>query len=264
MTTAWSTGSSERSGSKFISLNSLSPCAIRKRLRSASARARDLTTRRSVARPIWRGSLSFGLVAIPVQLHTAVRENRPNSACCTRRTSRRSNERVCQRDGKPSPGRPRQRLRIPTGRYVVLTKEDFKAAALERIAASRSATSCRPSRSTIATSIIRIPAAGQRRRACLRDLPRRAREDEADRHRQGRDPRAPAPRRRREPRRPARAHADAVRRRDRRRPESRRRSDQGPGERTALAKNLIEALASDWDPDQDDYQRNLQDVIKRS
>ena len=30
-----------------------------------------------MARAIWKGSISFGLVNIPVELHTAVRDNRP-------------------------------------------------------------------------------------------------------------------------------------------------------------------------------------------
>ena len=58
--------------------------------------------RNDVARPIWRGSLSFGLVAIPVQMHTAVRENRPKFRLLhAKDKSPIKYERVCQRDGKP-------------------------------------------------------------------------------------------------------------------------------------------------------------------
>ena len=31
-----------------------------------------------MARPIWKGSISFGLVNIPVELHTAVHDHRPH------------------------------------------------------------------------------------------------------------------------------------------------------------------------------------------
>ena len=30
-----------------------------------------------MARSLWKGSLSFGLVSIPIELHTAVRDHRP-------------------------------------------------------------------------------------------------------------------------------------------------------------------------------------------
>jgi DNA end-binding protein Ku len=55
-----------------------------------------------VARPISRGMLSFGLVSIPVQLHTAVREHRHRFRLLhAKDTSPIKYERVCQRDGKP-------------------------------------------------------------------------------------------------------------------------------------------------------------------
>ena len=87
-----------------------------------------------MARPIWRGSLSFGLVAIPVQLHTAVRENRPKFRLLhAKDKSPIKYERVCQRDGKPVAWEDLVKgYEYEKGRYVVLTKEDFKAAALEK------------------------------------------------------------------------------------------------------------------------------------
>src|SRR4051794_19526740 len=33
--------------------------------------------RRDMARALWKGSIAFGLVNIPVELHTAVRDHRP-------------------------------------------------------------------------------------------------------------------------------------------------------------------------------------------
>jgi DNA end-binding protein Ku len=87
-----------------------------------------------VARPIWRGSLSFGLVAIPVQLHTAVRENRPKFRLLhAKDKSPIKYERVCQRDGTPVAWEDLVKgFEYQRGRYVVLTKDDFKAAAVEK------------------------------------------------------------------------------------------------------------------------------------
>ena len=87
-----------------------------------------------MARPIWRGSLSFGLVAIPVQLHTAVRENRPKFRLLhAKDKSPIKYERICQRDGTPVAWEDLVKgYEYERGRYVVLTKEDFKAAALEK------------------------------------------------------------------------------------------------------------------------------------
>lgn len=87
-----------------------------------------------MARPIWRGMLSFGLVAIPVQLHTAVREHRQRFRLLhAKDKSPIKNERVCQRDGKPVAWEDLVKgYEYERGRYVVLTKDDFKAAALER------------------------------------------------------------------------------------------------------------------------------------
>jgi DNA end-binding protein Ku len=87
-----------------------------------------------VGRPIWRGSLSFGLVAIPVQMHTAVREHRPKFRLLhAKDKSPIKYERVCQRDGKPVAWEDLVKgYEYERGRYVVLTKEDFKAAALEK------------------------------------------------------------------------------------------------------------------------------------
>jgi DNA end-binding protein Ku len=88
----------------------------------------------TVGRPIWRGSLSFGLVAIPVQLHTAVREHRPKFRLLhAKDKSPIKYERVCQRDGKPVAWEDLVKgYEYERGRYVVLTKDDFKAAALEK------------------------------------------------------------------------------------------------------------------------------------
>jgi len=78
--------------------------------------------------------LSFGLVAIPVQMHTAVREHRPKFRLLhAKDKSPIKYERVCQRDGKPVAWEDLVKgYEYERGRYVVLTKDDFKAAALEK------------------------------------------------------------------------------------------------------------------------------------
>lgn len=87
-----------------------------------------------MARSIWKGSIAFGLVNIPVELHTAVRENRPKFRMLhATDKSPVSYARVCQREGKPVAWEDLVKgYEYDTGRFVVLTKDDFRAAALEK------------------------------------------------------------------------------------------------------------------------------------
>jgi DNA end-binding protein Ku len=87
-----------------------------------------------MARAIWKGSISFGLVTIPVELHTAVRDHRPKFRMLhARDKSPVRYERVCQRDGKPVAWEDLVKgFEYEKGRFVVLTKEDLKAAALNK------------------------------------------------------------------------------------------------------------------------------------
>ncbi len=85
-------------------------------------------------RPLWKGAISFGLVSIPVELHTAVRDTRPHFRMLhvTDKSPVRF-ERVCIRDGKPVAWQDLVKgYEIEKGHFVVLTKDDFKAAALEK------------------------------------------------------------------------------------------------------------------------------------
>jgi len=53
-------------------------------------------------RAIWKGALSFGLVNIPIELHTAVRDHRPHFRMLhAKDRSPVRFERVCVRDGTP-------------------------------------------------------------------------------------------------------------------------------------------------------------------
>jgi DNA end-binding protein Ku len=85
-------------------------------------------------RAIWTGSLSFGLVNIPIEVHTAVRDHRPHFRMLHATDRSPINfERVCQKDGKSVAwGDIVKGYEYEKGRFVVLEKEDFEAAALEK------------------------------------------------------------------------------------------------------------------------------------
>jgi DNA end-binding protein Ku len=85
-------------------------------------------------RPIWKGALSFGLVNIPVQLHSAVRSGEKVSFRLLHKKdmSPVKYERVCQKDGDVLAWNDIVKgYEYTKGKFVVLTDEDFKAAALE-------------------------------------------------------------------------------------------------------------------------------------
>jgi DNA end-binding protein Ku len=87
-----------------------------------------------MSRALWKGAISFGLVNIPIELHTAVRDNRPRFRML--HASDKSPikfQRVCARDGTPVAWDDLVKgYEYEKGRFVVLTKEDFQAAALEK------------------------------------------------------------------------------------------------------------------------------------
>jgi len=85
-------------------------------------------------RPIWKGALSFGLVNIPVQLYSAIQGGERVSFRLLHRTDHSPirYERVCQKDGKTVPWDDIVKgYEYAKGRFVEMTDEDFKAAALE-------------------------------------------------------------------------------------------------------------------------------------
>src|SRR4029079_9060345 len=87
-----------------------------------------------MARALWKGSLAFGLVNIPIELHTAVRNHRPKFRMLhAKDKSPVRFERVCGRDGTPVAWEDLVKgYEFEKGHFVVLTKEDFQAAALEK------------------------------------------------------------------------------------------------------------------------------------
>jgi DNA end-binding protein Ku len=87
-----------------------------------------------VARALWKGAISFGLVSIPVEMHTAVRQQRPKFRMLHAKDSSPVKfERVCIRDGHPVAWEDLVKgYEYATGKFVVLTRDDFKAAAVEK------------------------------------------------------------------------------------------------------------------------------------
>jgi DNA end-binding protein Ku len=87
-----------------------------------------------MARSIWKGSIAFGLVNIPVELYSAVRDHRPRFRLLhAKDESPVQYERICQTEGKPVGWDELVKgYEYEKGQFVVLTKDDFKTAALEK------------------------------------------------------------------------------------------------------------------------------------
>lgn len=87
-----------------------------------------------MARPIWTGALTFGLVNIPVKLHSAVQSRERISFRLLHKEdlSPIRYERVCQKEGEAVDWKDIVKgYEYSKGKFVVLTDEDFKAAAIE-------------------------------------------------------------------------------------------------------------------------------------
>jgi DNA end-binding protein Ku len=87
-----------------------------------------------MARSIWKGSIAFGLVNIPIELYSAVRDHRPKFRLLHAKDEAPVKyERVCQTEGKPVAWDDLVKgYEYSKGHFVVLTKDDFKTAALEK------------------------------------------------------------------------------------------------------------------------------------
>lgn len=81
-----------------------------------------------MAHAIWSGAINFGLVTIPVKLHTAVRtDDLSFNMLHAKDEGRVKYERVCSVDGKPVPWDEIVKgYEFEKGQYVVITDEDFK------------------------------------------------------------------------------------------------------------------------------------------
>jgi DNA end-binding protein Ku len=87
-----------------------------------------------MARALWKGHVTFGLVNIPVELHSAVEDNTPRFRMLHKTDlSPISMERVCQTDGQAvSWGELVKGFEVEPGRFIVVTEDDFKTAAVEK------------------------------------------------------------------------------------------------------------------------------------
>ena len=87
-----------------------------------------------MARSMWKGSIAFGLVYIPVELYRAVRDHRPRFRLLHAKDEAPVRyERVCQTEGKPVAWEDLVKgYEYAKGQFVVLTKDDFKTAAIEK------------------------------------------------------------------------------------------------------------------------------------
>src|SRR3989442_10206812 len=87
-----------------------------------------------MAKALWKGSISFGLVNIPIELQTAVRNHRPKFRLLhAKDKSPVRFERVCLRDGHPVAWEDLVKgYEYQKGHFIVVTKEDFNSAAIEK------------------------------------------------------------------------------------------------------------------------------------
>jgi DNA end-binding protein Ku len=87
-----------------------------------------------MARPLWKGAITFGLVSIPIEVHTAVRDKQLRFHLLTAKDHARVRyERISEKTHKPVAWNDLVRgYEYTKGRFVILTAEDFEAAALEK------------------------------------------------------------------------------------------------------------------------------------
>lgn len=81
-------------------------------------------------RAIWSGSISFGLVNVPVRMYSAIDERDLRFHLLhTKDDSRIGYEKVCKKEGVPVPDKEIEKAyEVSKGRYVYVTDEDLEAA----------------------------------------------------------------------------------------------------------------------------------------
>ncbi len=84
-------------------------------------------------RPIWSGSISFGLVNVPVRLYSAVSEHKLEFHFVHEKDSSPIGyEKICKKEDKPVPeGEIVKAFEYRKGEYVFMEDEDFEAARVE-------------------------------------------------------------------------------------------------------------------------------------
>jgi DNA end-binding protein Ku len=86
------------------------------------------------ARSIWNGTITFGLVNVPVKLYTATESKSVHFHLVHARDGGRvENRRICSKEGKEVPFKQVVKgYEVSEGRYVVLEPDEIKAAAGDR------------------------------------------------------------------------------------------------------------------------------------
>jgi DNA end-binding protein Ku len=87
-----------------------------------------------MARPLWTGTLRFGLVTVPVTIHTAVRDAGPHFRLLRRRDKAPIQyQRVAEGDGQVVPWDDIVKgYEYEKGHFITLTDEDFEKAAVKK------------------------------------------------------------------------------------------------------------------------------------
>src|SRR5947208_17119103 len=87
-----------------------------------------------MARSMWKGAIAFGLVNIPIELYSAVRDHRPKFRLLHAKDEAPVRyERICQTEGKPVAWDDLVKgYEYAKCQLVVLTKDEFKTAAIEK------------------------------------------------------------------------------------------------------------------------------------
>jgi DNA end-binding protein Ku len=87
-----------------------------------------------MARSIWNGTITFGLTAVPIKVHSATEDKSVHfHQVHAKDGARIKQERICSKEGKAVPYKQVAKgYESPRGKYVVLTQEEIDAAAGER------------------------------------------------------------------------------------------------------------------------------------
>src|SRR5262245_30243874 len=87
-----------------------------------------------MARAIWKGSIAFGLVNIPIEVYSATRDHRPKFRLLHAKDEEPVRyERICEAEETPVAWDDLVKgYEYAKHRFVVLTKDDFKTAALDK------------------------------------------------------------------------------------------------------------------------------------
>ena len=87
-----------------------------------------------MARALWSGSLSFGLVSIPIEIHTAVKDKGPHFRMLRKKDKSRIHfQRIAEKDSEVVEWEDIVKgYEVSKGQYIVLTPEDFEKAALKK------------------------------------------------------------------------------------------------------------------------------------